>query len=175
MKIKTKKLVLCALFAALTAILSQIAIPLEPVPINLATFSVFVAGGMLGAAGGAISMGVYLFIGAVGIPVFSKFRGGLAILAGPTGGYLIGYVAAAWLVGFLLSKIGYSYSKLILSMVAGLIACYTFGTAWFMVLSNTGFLAALTACVFPFLLGDALKIAGAAFLVLKLRPKVTLA
>lgn len=96
-------------------------------------------------------------------------------MAGPTGGYLIGYVAAAWLVGFLLSKIGYSYSKLILAMVAGLIACYTFGTAWFMVLSNTGFLAALTACVFPFLLGDALKIAGAAFLVLKLRPKVTLA
>lgn len=102
---KTRQYILWGLFTALTAVASQIIIPLPftPVPINLATLSVFLAGGLLGAKGGAISQLIYLLLGAVGVPVFAGFTGGPGIVAGPTGGYIIGYVLAAWAIGFLIN------------------------------------------------------------------------
>ncbi len=167
---KTKTMILCALFAALTAVCSMISIPLPftPVPINLATLSVFLAGGLLGSKYGSISQLVYVILGAFGLPVFHGFTGGLGIITGPTGGYIIGYVAAAWLIGFLGEKIGRGFYKNILSMAAGLAVCYTLGTLWFMYLTSTGFAAALMMCVVPFLAGDAIKIAAGAILVKKL-------
>ena len=159
---KTRNLILCALFAALTAVLSQIAIPIQPVPVNLATFSVFVAGGVLGAKRGAISQAVYVLLGAVGLPVFSSFSGGMGILFGPTGGYIVGYVAAAWLVGLLSARCHGKAYWFALSMAGGLALCYLLGTAWYMVVS-------LLLCVVPFLPGDAAKIAVAALLVPVLR------
>lgn len=167
---KTKKLILCALFAALTAICSMIVIPLPftPVPINLATLSVFLAGGLLGARGGAVSQIVYVILGAVGLPVFAGFTGGFGIITGPTGGYIVGYVAAAWLVGLMTEKLGHGYYKSIVSMIAGLAVCYTLGTLWFMHITSTGLAAALMMCVAPFLLGDAIKIAAGSILIKKL-------
>ena len=102
---KTKYMSLCGLFAALTAICSWISIPLgfTPIPMNLATLAVFLAGGLLGPKYGAVSITVYALAGAVGIPVFAGFRGGFSVLAGPTGGYIIGYIAAAFVVGLLCS------------------------------------------------------------------------
>lgn len=166
---KTRSLILCALFAALTAVLSQIAIPIQPVPVNLATFSVFVAGGVLGAKRGAASQGIYVLLGAIGLPVFSSFRGGLGTLVGPTGGYIVGYIAAAWLVGLLSARCrekGYWFA---LSMVGGLALCYLLGTAWYMAVAHTGLVESLLLCVVPFLPGDAAKIAVAALLVPVLR------
>ena len=95
----TASLVLCGLFAALTAICSYITIPLgfTPVPINLATLAVFLAGGLLGKKYGTASIAVYVMMGAVGIPVFAGFQGGVGVLAGPTGGFIAGYIAAAFL------------------------------------------------------------------------------
>ena len=84
-----KTMIYCALFAALTAVCSQLAIPIQPVPINLALLSVYIAGGLLGGGMGAASQAVFLLIGAVGVPVFAGFRGGVQALVGPTGGYLI--------------------------------------------------------------------------------------
>jgi len=167
---KTKKLILYALFAALTAVCSMISIPLPftPVPINLATLSVFLAGGLLGSKGGAISQLVYVLLGAIGLPVFAGFTGGFGIITGPTGGYIIGYVAAAWLTGFMVEKLGQGYYKNIISMIAGLAVCYTLGTLWFMYITSTGLVAALMLCVVPFLLGDAIKIAIGSILVKKL-------
>ena len=89
MCIRDRKITFCALFAALTAILSQIAIPIGPVPINLATLAVFIAGGLMGPVWGAVSMIVYVALGAVGVPVFAMFTGGISIIVGPTGGYII--------------------------------------------------------------------------------------
>ena len=166
---KTRNLILCALFAALTAVLSQIAIPIQPVPINLATFSVFVAGGVLGAKRGAISQAVYVLLGAVGLPVFSSFSGGMGILFGPTGGYIVGYVAAAWLVGLLSAGCHGKAYWFALSMGGGLALCYLLGTAWYMVVAHTGLVESLLLCVVPFLPGDAAKIAVAALLVPVLR------
>ena len=195
----TAYLALCGLFAAITAVCSWISVPLgfTPVPVNLATLAVFLAGGLLGRKYGSIAMAVYALLGAVGVPVFAGFRGGLGVLAGPTGGYIIGYIAAAFLVGLII-EIGLSgqehvyspedsagdgprnsalqmrsgrtreYLVCVIAMIAGLAACYFLGTIWFIITTHTGVWASLTACVFPFLPGDALKIAAAAILVQKL-------
>lgn len=167
---KTKMMILCALFAALTAVCSMISIPLPftPVPINLATLSVFLAGGLLGSRYGFLSQLVYVILGAVGLPVFHNFSGGFGIITGPTGGYIIGYAAAAWLIGFLAEKTGRGFYRNIIGMAAGLAVCYGLGTLWFMVLTSTGLVAALMLCVVPFLIGDAVKIAAGAILVKKL-------
>jgi biotin transport system substrate-specific component len=171
-KSKTQKMMLCALFAALTAVLSQIVIPIGPVPINLATFAVFCAGALLGPRLGALSLTVYAALGAVGAPVFAMFRGGLGALAGPTGGYIIGYIPAAFLTGLLLEKINkddkiYPY---LAAMFAGMLSCFILGTAWFVVSTGTGLAEALMLCVVPFLPGDFLKIAAATLLAKRLRP-----
>lgn len=184
----TAMMILCGIFAAITAICSFITIPLgfTPVPINLGTLAVFLTGGILGKKYGTISMAVYVLLGAVGIPVFSGFRGGIGVLAGPTGGYIIGYIAAAFIIGLTADIISgrnalkttedkrYIHFPAIglyaLTMAAGLIICYAFGTAWFMISTGTPLWTSLLSCIFPFLPGDALKILAAAILVRKLRP-----
>lgn len=156
------ELFVCALFAALTAVLSQFAIPIGPVPINLALFPVFLAGGVLGAAGGLISAGIYILLGAAGLPVFAEMSGGIGVIAGPTGGYIVGYAAAAWIVGLLAERFGRKIRVLAPAMALGLAACYFLGTAWFMFVTKRALWESLALCVFPFLIGDALKIAVAA-------------
>ncbi|MCI1965528.1 MAG: biotin transporter BioY [Oscillospiraceae bacterium] len=159
---KIFELLSCAMFAALTAVLSQFSIPIGPVPINLATFSVFLAGGILGAGGGLLSQVVYILLGAAGIPVFAGFSGGIGVILGPTGGYIVGYAAAAWLVGKLEHRLGNGFLSAAASMAAGLVVCYFLGTAWFMVVTKRTLVESLMLCVVPFLIGDALKIAVAA-------------
>jgi biotin transport system substrate-specific component len=166
---KTKQLILCALLAALTAILSQFAIPIGPVPINLATFSVFCAGALLGARLGAVSQLIYVLLGLAGIPVFANLRGGVGVVLGPTGGYIAGYVAAAWLVGFIMERGHSGLPMLIPAMTAGMGLCYLLGTAWFMFSTQSDLGRSLTLCVLPFLPGDALKILTAAALTRRLR------
>ncbi len=166
---KVKYLVLCALFAALTAILSQIMIPIGPVPINLALFAVILAGGLLGPKFGTVSQAVYVLLGLVGFPVFHGFSGGIGIVMGPTGGYIWGYIAAAWIVGLLVGRFGKKLWQIWLCMAAGIAACYTLGTAWFVISTGTGWIESLMICVVPFLLGDALKIIAAGLLTTKLR------
>lgn len=184
---KTTYLVLCGLFAALMAICSFITIPLgfTPVPVNLGTLGVFLCGGILGAKYGTVSEMVYVLLGAAGVPVFAGFRGGVGVLAGPTGGYIIGYLAAAFLIGLILDKYYSSkqnnniaditgsvklYAILAGSLLLGLAACYALGTLWFIISTGTGLWASLVACVFPFIPGDIIKIAAGTFLVKKLRP-----
>lgn len=166
---KTVQLSFCALFAALTAVCSQIAIPLAPVPVNLAMLSVFVAGGVLGPKYGPLSQLVYVLLGAAGVPVFSSLSGGVGVLVGPTGGYIVGYIAAAWLTGFLVERFHGQARWIIAAMIAGLVLCYLLGTAWFMFVTKTGLAQSLMLCVVPFLVGDALKIAVGTVLVSRLR------
>lgn len=176
--------ILCALFAALTAVCTFINIPLPftPIPINLATLSVFLAGGLLGPKYGPLSQIVYILVGAIGMPVFSNFQGGIGVLAGPTGGFLAGYVAAAFVIGIILKRslkpdandeTNRKYIlKIVLSCGAGMLTYFTLGTIWFMFITNTGLWASLISCVIPFLIGDIMKIAAATFLILKMR-KIT--
>ncbi len=143
-------LTLCALFAALTAVMAQVSIPIGPVPICLATLAVYLAGGILGAAGGVLSQVVYLLLGAVGVPVFAFFHGGIAAIAGPTGGYLVGYIVCAWITGIFADHFGRKAAPLVIGMVLG--------TAWFMFTTKRGLAESLALCVLPFLIGDTAKI-----------------
>ena len=99
-KNKTILITMCALFAALLAVCSQIQIPLEFIPINLALFAVYLAGIILGPWAGASSVSVFVLLGVAGVPVFAGFKGGLGAITGPTGGYIVGYIFAALVTGF---------------------------------------------------------------------------
>lgn len=165
MKLSTKRLVWIGLFTALTAIFSQIAIPLPftPIPVNLATLAVLLCGAVLGVRDAVLCQLCYVFLGAVGIPVFAKFGAGIGTLVGPTGGYILGYILAAALVGFLALRI-----TLPGAMLTAMLACYLIGTLWFMILTGTTLLPALISCVIPFLPGDVLKIIAAILIAKRL-------
>lgn len=170
---KTTKLILCAVFAAITGVCSGIILPLPftPVPITLATMAVMLTGSILGSRYGSLSMMVYLLLGAFGAPVFSGYTGGFGKLVGPTGGYLLGYLLTAFITGLIIEKLNKKNNLYIhaAAMAIGLSACYLLGTAWFMFSTNTDLWPALVSCVLPFLLGDALKITAGALLTVKLR------
>lgn len=173
---KTMNLILCAIFAAITAVTSGIIIPLPftPVPITLATLAVMLTGGLLGSKYGSVSMIVYVLLGAFGAPVYHGFTGGLDKLVGPTGGYLIGYILTAFITGIIIEKMNKKNNLYVnvAAMALGLSSCYILGTLWFMVSTGTPLWAALVSCVFPFLIGDALKIVVGALLVTKLRSRL---
>lgn len=165
----TQRLTLAALMGALCAVLSQIQIPLPPVPLSLSLLAVYLSGALLGCAWGAVAIGGYVLLGAVGVPVFAGFSSGISVLFGPTGGYILGYILCAALTGHIVHSLGFSRRALWLSMTAGTLLCYALGTAWFMLISGTDLCGALGACVLPFLPGDALKIALAVSLCIKLQ------
>ncbi|MGI6766687.1 MAG: biotin transporter BioY [Lentihominibacter sp.] len=166
---KTAYMALAALFAALTAVCSWISIPLgfTPIPMNLATLAVFLAGGFLGPKYGSVSLTVYALVGAAGAPVFAGFRGGFSVIAGPTGGFIIGYIVAAFIVGLICSR-NRSIPGIVSAMILAMISCYTLGTIWFIIITHTNVPAALLSCVVPFLPGDAIKIAAGTFLLRRL-------
>lgn len=168
MKLTIRKMANIAVFAALAAVFSQISIPIGPVPINLALLAVFAAGGMLSAAEAVFAVMLFLVLGAAGLPVFAGFNAGLGALFGPTGGYLIGYLPAAFFAG-IFCKERRNFWRYAAGMLLGLAACYTLGTAWFVLSAKAEIWYALGVCVFPFLPGDAVKIALAALLSVKVR------
>ena len=162
---KTEDMVLIAIGAALIAICSWISIPMT-VPFTLQTFAVFFVLMTLGGERGTIATLVYVIMGAVGLPVFSGFKGGLGNLLGNTGGYIIGFIFMG-LVYMIITKI---FGEKIISSVAaltiGLLTCYAFGTSWFMFvyIRNTGpvgVMSVLSWCVFPFIIPDMVKMAVA--------------
>ena len=160
-KWKTIDMAYIALFAVLMAVCSWISIP-AVVPFTLQTFGVFVAVSVLGGKRGTLAVVLYLLMGIVGLPVFAGFSGGLGVLLGSTGGYIIGFVFTALVTAAPI--LVYATSVLALSMLLGLAVCYAFGTVWFLVVyaKNTGAIGLWTAlgwCVFPYILPDCLKIA----------------
>lgn len=169
-KMTTFELCISAFFAALTAVLAQIAIPIGPVPITLGSFAVLLSGVLLGAKSGTVSQIVYVLLGAVGVPVFASFKAGVGVLAGPTGGYIAGYILAAWIAGFIAGRFGNKIYVLLLAAFAGYLVYTAAGTFWYMFSTGTGLSETLMVCVVPFLPGDAIKIVLAAALAHQLRP-----
>jgi biotin transport system substrate-specific component len=172
---KPKPLILTAVFAALTCVLAPISVTIaSAVPVTLATFAVMLSGLLLGGRLGALCQLIYLLIGVIGLPVCAGWTPALPRILGPTGGYLIGYIPMAFLCGAIYFRCGREavgirkIIALIVSMLAATVALYSFGTAWFCILNRVGVLEALTVCVLPFLIGDAVKIAAAAILVPRL-------
>ena len=163
-KIRTKQMVLIALMTAVTCVLGPLSIPLpfSPVPISLTNFAIFLAIFVLGMKSGTISFIIYLLLGAVGVPVFSSFRGGFQVLAGPTGGYLIGFIFLALIMGFALDHFDRKLVPTIIGMIIGMAVCYAFGTVWLAKLLSLSFKEGLMMGVIPYLPGDAAKIIIAA-------------
>ncbi len=159
----TITLVLIGLFAAILSVFAPIAInlPFTAVPISLATFAVYLCGAVLGPYYGTASVAIYLLLGIVGIPVFSGYTAGIQKLAGPTGGYLAGYVFMVFFTGFAVRHLPKKYIGYPIGMIAGTVALYLIGTAWFMIQSGTKLSAALTMCVYPFIPGDIVKMIAA--------------
>ena len=173
---KTYDIVYIAVFAVIMAICSWISIP-AAVPFTLQTFGVFIAVGVLGGKRGSLSVLVFILLGAIGIPVFANFSGGIGVLAGPTGGYIIGFLFSALLMWAMEKLPGKKSVMQIVSMIAGLIVCYAVGTVWFVIVYGRmngpiGFTAALASCVVPFIIPDIIKIALAYVLSRKLRKYV---
>ncbi len=165
-----------AMFVVLIAVCSWISIPMT-IPFTLQTFAVFVAAGLLGPVCGFAAVLIYLLIGLVGLPVFANFTSGFGILLGPTGGYMIGFLFTALAVGLMMKKLGRSLPVMIIAMLLGLLICYAFGTAWFMIMyANAGSAVSLAAalgwCVLPFIIPDCAKIALAILLIKRLEKHI---
>ena len=159
---KTKDMAYIALMAVLISVCSWLSVP-AAIPLTVQTFAVFTALLLWGGRRGSIAVAVYIALGAVGLPVFSGFAGGVGKLMGPSGGYIFGFVLTGrcyWLGEKLLGK------KLwvkIVSLIIGLALCYAFGTVWFVKVYSAAkpisYASALGLCVVPFIIPDAAKMA----------------
>ena len=155
-KMKTDKMIKAAMMTALTAVGAYLIIPLpfSPVPITLQTFFVLLSGRLLGKKYGVLSQITYLLLGAAGLPIFSGGRGGIAVLAGPTGGFLISFIAAAWIAAYCAEN----KKKNLLIYSAAVMSNYIIGSIYFIFVTKTAPLAALNMTVIPFIPGDIFKI-----------------
>lgn len=162
---KLQNLVRCGCCAALMAVCAWLAVPVGDVAFTMQTFGVFLTLLLLGGGKGTASCAVYLLLGAVGLPVFSGFQGGLGVLLGPTGGYLWGFLIMCLCYWVLKKHLGD-----LVAMILGLITCYTCGTVWFYFAYGGSLWAVLLKCVVPYLVPDALKL----FLALTLRKRLRL-
>ena len=168
---RTRTLTMIGLTSAALCILGPISIPIpvSPVPLSLTNFAIYLIIYILGMKHGTISIFIYLCLGTVGLPVFSAFSGGPAKLAGPTGGYLIGFIFLALIQGFLMEHFPGKRPAAITGMILGLAVCYAFGTVWLAAQMSLGFFAALGIGVIPYLPGDAVKIIAATLVGPKLQ------
>ena len=167
-KMRTVDMAYIAMFAVVMAVCAWISIP-AAVPFTLQTLGVFLAVGMLGGKRGTLAVLIYLLLGAVGMPVFAGFNGGLGYMLGSTGGYIVGFLLSALTMWGFEAMLGRKTWVLAVSMVLGLAVCYAFGTAWFMVVyaKNTGAIGLMTALgwfVIPYIVPDLVKIALALLL-----------
>lgn len=170
-----RSMLLAGVFAALIAIGSQVYVPIGPVPHTLQVFFVMLTGVVLGGRWGFTSVAVWILLGVFGLPVFTQGKAGIAVLAGPTGGFLIGFLASAFIVGWLTERYPATFARTAAFMVLGMVVVYGLGFAGFMA-SFTYFLhkpmtvnTAMALAVLPFLPFDILKALAAAYIGVKVR------
>ena len=170
-KLHTRDLTLVALFTVLMAVCAWIAVPVPPpfVKFTMQVFAIFAALLTLGGKRGTYAVTAYLLLGAAGAPVFSNFQGGLGVLLGSTGGYILGFFFTALLYWLMTAKLGESLPVKIAACLLGMVTYYAFGTAWYMALAfqagnPMGLVTVLGYCVIPFILPDLVKLALAVLL-----------
>jgi len=171
------RLVLVSLFAAMIAVGAIFSLPLPPPlpPLTLAVFFSLLAGLVLGPLWGLAATGLYLALGAVGLPVFANGAGGLGQFAGPTGGFLLGYAAAAFVAGLLADRRSWRFGRALAGALAGIVVLYAIGVPWFRAVldarpdRDVSMLAAFVMMA-PYLAGDVLKALAAAALIKALKP-----
>ena len=163
-----------ALCTALISVCAWITVPFPTLPVTLQSFAVCTAAAVLGAKMGTVSACLYVAIGALGLPVFSGFTGGVGALMSAGGGFIIGFVPAALVVGLLSDKWGYSFGKTVVAATAGHLVCYMCGTLWFCLVyaRDTSLPAALVTCVVPYIIPDILKIITSALVSSRVKKKI---
>lgn len=164
-----RELCYIAVATAILAVCSWLAVPLGEIPVTLQTLGVFFISGLLGAKRAFFAVVAYLLLGFCGVPVFAGFTGGIGKLFAPTGGYLIGFLFAAPLIGWLCKAFGKGFFKTAAAMLNGMLTYYAFGVAWFAALTAQGVITSLVICVLPYLPFDIAKIAVAAILKEKMQ------
>ena len=157
-KLTTYQMAVTALMSAVMCVLGPLTVPIGAVPISLANFVICLTAWLLGPKFGTLSVAVYLCIGLIGVPVFSGYGAGLAKLAGPTGGYLVGYLLLALIGGLFIEKSNGNPVVSGIGLVLGDAACYVLGTAWFVFQMQCELGYALSVCVYPFIALDLAKI-----------------
>ena len=166
---KVKNMIYCSMFACIIAILAQIKIDLPSlVPITLQTLGIYLISCYLKPKLAFISTVVYLFMGIIGLPVFTGFKGGIELLLYPTGVYIFSFPIMVSITILIINK-NKTTSFKILAMIIGTIVCYLIGTLWFIFITDNSFVLALSMCVIPFIPGDIFKIAAALILSNKIK------
>lgn len=170
----TKRMSLIGVMTAVTCVLGPFSIPLpiSPVPISFTNLAIYLSLYVLGMKAGTVSYLVYLLLGCAGLPVFSGFSGGFGKLAGPTGGYLVGFIFMALIAGFVIDHFPGNYVLHAVGMVLGTAVCYAFGTVWLAGQLNIDFVAGLGVGVIPYLPGDGAKILFSLLIGPKLRREI---
>lgn len=174
MRIKTKDMILCSMFSALICIFAPVAVPVGTVPVTLGVFIVIFASVVLGAKKSLISVGVYLILGAVGLPVFSFGKAGFPALFGITGGYLWSYIPMCVVCGYISSKVSgrFEFFYTFAGSLSSLCICYLCGTIQYACIGSCSFYQAFSVCVMPFVLIDIVKCFVGTMLGMKIRKKL---
>ncbi len=154
-----RDLTLTALAAAILCVVSPFTLSIGPIPLSLCTLFLYLIPYLVGWKRATVATLVYILLGTAGVPVFSNFGAGLAKVAGPTGGYIVGYLPLVLISGLFVHLFPAKRWGQLAGMVLGTAVLYALGTAWFCIQSGKALAAALALCVFPFLLGDATKMA----------------
>jgi len=166
----------CSIFVILMTIGAYVRVPLffTPVPMTLQTFFVLLSGAVLGKRFGALSQAAYVSLGAFGLPIFQGYGYGVAHIFGPTGGYLLGFIPASYIVGYLLKDSGHDHglSRIFFTMITGLAVIYLFGVAWLKLLLGASLSASLILGLYPFMPGEILKVIAASHIYKGLRNRL---
>ena len=169
---KTRNMMFVAMYAAILSILAQVTIPLPLVPITGQTLAVGLFATIIGSRFSTYTILVYLALGTIGLPVFAGFTSGLGILFGPTGGYLFGFIPAAFLIGYWLERNGFTITQAILANLLGMVITLSFGMAWLKFAASISWNAAFMTGFMPFLPVGILKAIIAAYLGILIRKRL---
>lgn len=172
---RLRMMIVTALFAAIIGVMAQLTIPLPYVPITGQTLAIGLAATILGARFGTISVILYILIGATGVPVFAEFSGGLSKLVGPTGGYLVGFIPTAYVIGLFMEKTSFTVKNALIANVIGMFITLTFGTLWLSVAAGLSLTAAIAGGFTPFIVVGLIKAALASWIGILVRNRLAAA
>lgn len=169
---KLQMMIVTALFAAIIGILAQLTIPLPLVPITGQTLAIGLAATILGAKYGTLSSILYLIIGAVGIPVFAQMTAGLGVIFGPTGGFIVGFIPTAFIIGLYIEKTKPTITNAFIANVIGMFITLIIGTVWLKIVANLTWSAAFLGGFAPFIIGGFIKAILAAWIGITVRKRL---
>ncbi len=171
-QLKLRMMIVTALFAAIIGVMAQITIPLPLVPITGQTLAIGLAATILGSRYGTLSVILYLIIGSAGVPVFAEFSGGISKLIGPTGGYLVGFVPTAFLIGWFMEKRAFNFKNAVIANSIGTLVTLALGTAWLKIAAELSWSAAIAGGFTPFIIVGLIKAVLASWIGILVRNRL---